>query len=163
MDNAELFVKEIESPLGSLWLVANSHSLMSISWNPVINAENSVQENNMVLETTHQQLSQYFAGKRSAFDIPMTLLGTPFQAQVWLSLQGIPFGTTVSYAYLAKVSGNDTAIRAVGSAVGKNPLPIIIPCHRIIGSDGTLRGFAGGLPRKKILLDLEAQYQKNTL
>lgn len=163
MDKADLFVKEIASPLGSLWLLANSNSLISISWTPAKNAENLIQESNAIIETTHQQLNQYFARKRSAFDIPISIYGTTFQAQVWHSLQEIPFGTTVSYAYLAKLSGNDAAIRAVGSAVGKNPLPIIIPCHRIIGSDGTLRGFAGGLPRKKILLDLEAQHQKNTL
>ncbi len=103
-----------------------------------------------------RQLREYFKGGRTEFDLPLQPEGTAFQLKVWRSLQEIPYGKTWSYGELAKRIGNPKASRAVGAANGANPLPIVIPCHRVIGADGTLTGFGGGLPTKKALLDLEA-------
>ena len=102
-----------------------------------------------------RQLLEYFALKRTSFDLPLAPEGTPFQRSVWRHLQDIPYGETISYGELAKRVGNPKASRAVGAANGKNPLPIVIPCHRVIGSNGTLTGFGGGLPTKEALLGLE--------
>ena len=103
-----------------------------------------------------QQLNEYFAGSRQNFKVKMCLKGTDFQRQVWQELQQIPYGKTASYGDIAKRINNPKACRAVGAANGKNPIPIIIPCHRIIGNDGSLTGFGGGLELKKTLLDLES-------
>lgn len=102
------------------------------------------------------QLGQYFAGRRKEFDLPLHLTGTPFQKKIWDALREIPFGDTVSYAQLAGRAGNVNGARAVGAAVGRNPISVIVPCHRVIGSAGSLTGYAGGLERKRALLDLEA-------
>ncbi len=102
-----------------------------------------------------RQLREYFAGTRSEFDLPLAPQGTPFQRSVWRKLQEIPYGETISYGELARRVGNPKASRAVGSANGANPLPIVIPCHRVIAGDGTLGGFGGGLPTKQTLLALE--------
>lgn len=101
------------------------------------------------------QLMQYFAGERQAFDLPLLLSGTPFQQQVLRALQAIPYGSTVCYAEIARQIGRPRAVRAVGAANARNPLPIVIPCHRVIGKNGGLTGFAGGLPIKSVLLTLE--------
>jgi len=102
-----------------------------------------------------RQLGDYFEGKRQDFDLPLALEGTPFQKKVWLALADIPYGETISYAELARRIGSPKAVRAVGSANGQNPIPIVLPCHRVIGSDGKLRGYAGGLDMKARLLRLE--------
>jgi methylated-DNA-[protein]-cysteine S-methyltransferase len=102
-----------------------------------------------------RQLREYFAGKRAAFDLPLTPEGTLFQQAVWRQLCEIPYAGTISYGELARRIGNPKAARAVGSANGANPLPIVIPCHRVIAGDGTIGGFGGGLPTKRMLLDLE--------
>ena len=102
-----------------------------------------------------RQLNSYFAGELQQFDLPLAPAGTPFQLRVWEALRSIPFGQTISYGELARRIGQPTAVRAVGAANGRNPLPIVIPCHRVIGSDGSLTGFGGGLPAKKHLLALE--------
>jgi methylated-DNA-[protein]-cysteine S-methyltransferase len=102
-----------------------------------------------------RQLREYFAGKRNGFDLPLAPEGTAFQLSVWRQLQEIPYGETISYGELARRVGNPKASRAVGSANGANPLPIVIPCHRVIAGDGTLGGFGGGLPTKQTLLALE--------
>ena len=102
-----------------------------------------------------RQLREYFAGKRTEFDLPLEPEGTAFQRRVWRRLQEIPYGETISYGELAKRIGNPKASRAVGAANGKNPIPIVIPCHRVIGANGTLTGFGGGLPIKEALLGLE--------
>lgn len=107
------------------------------------------------LDFARKQLDEYFAGERQSFDLPLHPLGTPFQVQVWHTLAGIPYGTTISYAELARRIGQPLAVRAVGAANGRNPLPIILPCHRVIGSDGSLTGFGGGLPTKRFLLGME--------
>lgn len=101
------------------------------------------------------QLDEYFAGARRRFDLPLAPAGTPFQLKVWRELRKIPYGRTISYATLARRAGNEAACRAVGAANGRNPLPIIVPCHRVIGSDGSLTGFGGGLAAKRKLLELE--------
>ncbi|MCX6597509.1 MAG: methylated-DNA--[protein]-cysteine S-methyltransferase [Acidobacteria bacterium] len=108
-----------------------------------------------ILTGAQRQLVEYFAGRRQSFDLPLTPAGTPFQQQCWQELQRIPFGTTISYAELAQRVGNPNACRAVGAANGRNPLPIVIPCHRVIGSSGKLHGFAYGLDIKRLLIDLE--------
>jgi methylated-DNA-[protein]-cysteine S-methyltransferase len=102
-----------------------------------------------------RQLREYFAGERNSFDLPLAPEGTPFQRSVWRRLQEIPYGETISYGELAKRVGNPKASRAVGAANGRNPVAIVIPCHRVIGADGTLTGFGGGLPTKEALLGLE--------
>ena len=102
-----------------------------------------------------RQLGEYFDGKRTGFDLPLAPRGTVFQRSVWRQLQGIPYGETISYGELARRVGNPKASRAVGSANGANPLPIVIPCHRVIAGNGTLGGFGGGLPMKQSLLALE--------
>jgi methylated-DNA-[protein]-cysteine S-methyltransferase len=105
-----------------------------------------------LLDEARRQLVAYFAGRLTTFDLPLAPNGTEFQRRVWSELTKIPFGTTISYAQLARRAGNDVAVRAVGAANGRNPIPIIVPCHRVIGSDGSLTGFGGGLPRKQWLL-----------
>jgi len=102
-----------------------------------------------------RQLQAYFRGELKEFDLPLAMEGTEFQLRVWNALRAIPYGETVSYARLAERIGNPKAVRAVGLANGKNPIPIIVPCHRVIGSDGSLTGFGGGLSTKKLLLELE--------
>ncbi len=102
-----------------------------------------------------RQLIRYFEGHEESFEVPLDLRGTPFQVQVWRQLLEIPYGTTVSYGEVAHAIGNPRANQAVGSAVGKNPVPVVVPCHRVIGHDGTLVGFGGGLPTKVKLLELE--------
>lgn len=101
------------------------------------------------------ELNEYFAGVRTAFSIPMLAVGTEFQRRVWSELMNIPYGSTISYATLAGRTGNPRAVRAVASAVGANPLSILVPCHRVMGSDGNLTGYAGGLEAKRGLLDIE--------
>jgi len=107
-----------------------------------------------------KQLREYFAGKRAGFDLPLAPEGTEFQRSVWRNLQDIPYGETISYGELAKRVGNPKASRAVGAANGQNPIPIVIPCHRVIGANGKLTGFGGGLPTKEKLLGLEAKQLK---
>ena len=109
-----------------------------------------------VIARTIGQLDEYFAGRRTTFDIPLLLVGTDFQKTVWNELLNIPYGKTISYAGLSQKLGNPKAIRAIASANGANPISILVPCHRVIGSDRKLVGYGGGLPAKKILLDLES-------
>jgi len=113
------------------------------------------QEGSQVIEIAKQQLAEYFEGKRTSFDIPLTFVGTQFQKHVWNELLEIPIGKTDTYLGLSKKLGNVKAIRAVATANGANALSIIVPCHRVIGSEGKLVGYAGGLPAKKKLLELE--------
>jgi O-6-methylguanine DNA methyltransferase len=110
-----------------------------------------------------EQLAAYFAGDRSTFDVQLTLVGTPFQQRVWSALRDIPYGETVSYGELAEALGQPTAARAVGLANGKNPISIIVPCHRVVGADGSLTGYGGGLDRKEWLLAFERGSTQQTL
>ena len=116
---------------------------------------NYVERSNEVTETAKQQIDEYLAGNRTTFDIPLIMFGTDFQKRVWKALIEVPYGATSSYLQLAKSINNEKAVRAVATANGANAMSIIIPCHRIIGSDGSLVGYAGGLPAKKRLLSLE--------
>lgn len=107
-----------------------------------------------------EQLAAYFAGRLTEFTLPLAPAGTPFQRRVWAGLRAIPYGETLSYGQLANKIGNPTAARAVGLANGRNPIAVVIPCHRVIGSDGSLTGYGGGLDRKRYLLDLEANIRQ---
>lgn len=156
----QLFFTEMDSPVGKLKLVAHDHALVAILWE--VEIANRVKLNDLtrddqhpILLKTHQQLSEYFAGQRTSFDVALDFLGTAFQKQVWQALLAIPFGQTRSYKQIAEQIGNVKAVRAVGAANGKNPISIIAPCHRVVGANGKLVGFAGGLENKEILLKLE--------
>ena len=156
-----LFYKEMKSPVGKLKLVARSRALIAVLWEKerpgrVKLDEMSLDPQHPVLIEAERQLSEYFAGKRTQFDLPLQPEGTEFQKKVWQALREIPFGETKSYLDLARAIGSPDASRAVGAANGKNPLSIIVPCHRVVGADGALTGFAGGLETKAALLALEA-------
>jgi methylated-DNA-[protein]-cysteine S-methyltransferase len=155
-----LFYKYFPSPVGKLKLVASDTGLVAILWeddNPRRVPLTGLAEDNSqkILLETERQLNQYFAGKRGVFSIPLDMRGTAFQKNVWRALQEIPFGKTLSYGEIAKQLGRPTASRAVGAANGRNPISIVVPCHRVIGSSGKLTGFAGGLDAKAHLLNLE--------
>jgi methylated-DNA-[protein]-cysteine S-methyltransferase len=155
-----LAYKMIKSPVGQLKLVASEQGLVAILWendNPtrIRLRELVADDRHPVLVETERQLKEYFAGKRKTFSVGLDMRGTRFQKDVWEKLLAIPFGETRSYGQLAKQLGNPRATRAVGAANGKNPLSIIVPCHRVIGSSGKLTGFAGGLQTKAKLLSLE--------
>lgn len=151
-----------DSPTGKLTLVANEKALLGIAWD----AEGSKHAhlpsdpNHPILRLTAKQLSEYFLGRRQIFELPLELHGTEFQKSVWQSLQSIPYGQTWSYGRLAKSIGNPKASRAVGGANNKNPIPIVVPCHRVIGASGSLVGFGGGLKAKEILLQIENSLPK---
>jgi methylated-DNA-[protein]-cysteine S-methyltransferase len=155
-----LVYKIVGSPVGKLKLVASDLGLVAILWENdsprrVRLGEMVADERHPVLVETERQLSEYFGGTRRAFSVALDMRGTRFQKDVWEMLLAIPFGETRTYAELAKQMGNPLATRAVGAANGRNPVSIIAPCHRVIGSSGKLTGFAGGLDAKAYLLDLE--------
>ena len=155
-----LVYKIMESPVGKLKLVASDKGLVAILWENgsprrVRLSELVPSEQHPVLVEAERQLGEYFAGSRKTFSIALDMRGTPFQKNVWEALLAIPFGETRSYGQLAKQLGNPRATRAVGAANGRNPVSIIVPCHRVIGSSGKLTGFAGGLETKAHLLSLE--------
>lgn len=157
----KLFFKEISSPVGKLKLVANDEALVAILWEKeklgrVRLNEMEMSDKHSILIKTENQLNEYFSGKRKVFDLPLCPIGTTFQQIVWDELRQIPFGETRSYGELALKMGSPKASRAVGAANGKNPISIVVPCHRVIGKNGKLTGFAGGLGIKDILLKLEA-------
>lgn len=148
------------SPLGDLLLVSDGESLTHIRYLAVAPADRplhprSPAEAGGVLAVAADQLSEYFAGRRRSFDLPLRPAGTAFQREVWSAMTAIPFGATAGYGELAGRVGRPAASRAVGAACGRNPLPIVVPCHRVVGSDGSLTGYAGGLGIKRALLDLE--------
>jgi methylated-DNA-[protein]-cysteine S-methyltransferase len=148
------------SPIGPLLLAGSDLGLKLVSFAEGRRAravDRSWREDAAIFAETTEQLRSYFAGERIAFDLPLILEGTEFQKKVWTALQTIPYGETISYKGLAERIGNPNAVRAVGAANGANPIPIIIPCHRVIGNDGSLTGFGGGLPLKKKLLQLESR------
>ncbi|MGB2671677.1 MAG: methylated-DNA--[protein]-cysteine S-methyltransferase [Candidatus Acidiferrum sp.] len=150
----------IKSPVGPLLLVGDDQGLRMVHFalgrRPKSPQRDWV-ENETQFDDVKRQLQEYFAGERKDFDLPLVLEGTEFQLLVWRNLRKIPFGETVSYGQLARRIGSPDAARAVGLANGSNPIPIIIPCHRVIGSNGDLTGFGGGLPVKKKLLALESK------
>jgi len=152
--------KLIDSPIGGLKLVASDRGLAAILWaeddpRRVRLGEVAEDPRHPILVETERQLGEYFAGTRKAFELDLDFKGTEFQRKVWAALLTIPFGETRSYGQVAMQIGHPTAVRAVGAANGKNPIAIIAPCHRVVGSTGELTGFAGGLAAKLHLLALE--------
>ena len=157
----QLSFMEMASPVGLLKLVAHDTALVAVLWeneNPkrVRLAELIEDQQHPILLKTQKQLNEYFSGQRKIFDLPLDFEGTEFQQKVWQALLTIPFGETRSYKQIAEQLGNVKAVRAVGAANGKNPISIIAPCHRVVGTSGKLVGFAGGLENKEILLKLES-------
>ena len=156
----------IDSPVGELLLAADDGGLQLIEFasprHPATRGSGWREGSNALIEQARAQLGEYFAGDRRAFDLPLSPRGTPFQLDVWRALQRIPYGATTSYAALASGIGKPSATRAVGAANGRNPLPIVVPCHRVIGADGSLTGFGGGLPIKQFLLALEGAIPART-
>ena len=151
----------IHTPLGIAKLVGDEKGLASITvLNDGIAASDVIPE---ILEDAVYQLQEYFEGKRESFSLSLNPIGTAFQKKVWQALQDIPYGKTISYLELSKSLGDVKAIRAVAAANGKNPLWIVIPCHRVIGSDGSLVGYAGGIHRKKWLLNHESPAKQHSL
>ncbi|MEO8937641.1 MAG: methylated-DNA--[protein]-cysteine S-methyltransferase [Burkholderiaceae bacterium] len=156
-----------DSPIGPLLLAATAHGLRALymaahrhvadepapTWIPAERAEPAAVA---ILQRAREQLDAYFAGRRIAFDLPIDVDGSPFQRAVWAGLRTIPFGETISYGELARRIGNAKAVRAVGLANGRNPVSIVVPCHRVIGADGSMTGYGGGIDRKVFLLALEA-------
>jgi methylated-DNA-[protein]-cysteine S-methyltransferase len=160
----KLVCKFVESPVGRLKLVASENGLASISWEKSnlggsARLGDAVKEDGEpILVEAERQLNEYFEGKRQSFSIPLDMRGTEFQKSVWEALLGIPFGETRSYGQIAKQIGRPKAMRAVGAANGSNPIPIVVPCHRVIGSSGELTGFGGGLETKARLLEIEGAH-----
>ena len=151
---------DLSSPVGRLTLVAEDVGLVAILWEDddplrVRLGTTQTDPTHAVLAETGRQLDAYFAGTRTMFDLPLAPRGTAFQQAVWRALLAIPFGETRSYAQIARAIGRPTATRAVGAANGRNPISIVAPCHRVVGSGGALTGFAGGLAAKRWLLDHE--------
>lgn len=155
------FFKEIDLPVGRLKLVAVEAGLAAILWEHEsprrLRLGDAVgDDRHPVLLETERQLNEYFAGRRKRFDLKLNFVGTPFQCRVWQALLTIPYGETRTYTEIARQIGNPTASRAVGAANGRNPISIVVPCHRLLGSTGKLTGYAGGLDAKAYLLALEA-------
>ena len=153
-----ILCRRIDSPVGPLMLAADDHALRHIEFRDNCHPADRRDwhgGDNEVLQAAQQQLGEYFAGRRRVFDLPLAPVGTQFQRAVWQALADIPYGGTISYAQVAQRLGNPHGTRAVGAANGRNPLPIVLPCHRVIGADGGLTGFGGGLPTKEFLLRLE--------
>jgi len=158
MKTAALYWHEIDSPIGRLLLAGDGASLIQVGFQAgphPLRPEDDWIADGAPFRQAIAQLGEYFAGERRRFDLPLAPRGTDFQRQVWRALTEIPYGKTVSYGELARRIGKPGAPRAVGLANGANPLPIIVPCHRVIGADGSLTGFGGGLPIKRKLLALE--------
>src|SRR5437868_7972622 len=151
------------TPVGELTLVASDHGLRAVVWptsslkRAGVTGRPHRNPDHPILTSTIRQLDEYFAGERTAFDIAVDLEGTRFQVAAWRSLAQIPFGSTTTYGRQAATLGIPTAARAIGAANGANPVCIVLPCHRVIGADGSLTGFGGGLPVKQWLLDHEAR------
>jgi methylated-DNA-[protein]-cysteine S-methyltransferase len=149
--------KILNSPVGPITLLASDTALVSLIWGEDLSTEKKSKNDHPILLATEIQLREYFIGQRTAFDIPLDPQGTEFQKIVWQELLKIPYGQTISYGEQALRLGRPKAARAVGGANGKNPIGIIIPCHRVIGASGFLTGFAGGIETKRLLLKIENQ------
>ena len=141
----------LDTPIGPLWLAASEHGLARVSFTELAGPPSR----DGVLAEAAEQLSAYLDGELTRFDLPLAPGGTSFQRSVWSEVARIPYGETSTYARIAAAIGRESACRAVGAANGRNPLPIVVPCHRVVGSAGALTGYGGGLGRKRALLDLE--------
>lgn len=158
MHNQVVYYDDLPTPVGLLQLVADDNGLRRIGFATARHPappSPDWKHSPDALAFARVQLEEYFAGARQSFALPLHPLGTPFQLGVWNALARIPYGSTISYGELARRIGEPAAVRAVGGANGRNPLPIVLPCHRVIGSNGSLIGFGGGLPTKRYLLALE--------
>jgi methylated-DNA-[protein]-cysteine S-methyltransferase len=151
----------LPSPIGDLFLISDGDAVTGLHMaqnhgKPALPPRPEWRRDDSALRTIRDQLCAFFAGELRTFDVPIRMVGTPFQRLVWQGLLTIPFGATISYAELARRVGHPGAARAVGAANGRNPVAIVVPCHRVIGADGTLTGYGGGLDRKQWLLEHEA-------
>lgn len=151
--------RQLDTPLGRVCLARTARGLAGLWFEGQKHHPGELacphRDDDPLLAETARQLGQYFAGERSAFDLPLDLRGTPFQQSVWQALLRIPAGSTRSYGEIAMAVGAPAAARAVGAAVGRNPASLLVPCHRVLGRDGSLTGYAGGVQRKRALLALE--------
>ena len=162
----EAFYAEWESPIGTLTIMSSTQGLHAVLWESdcdneeykVILSKLHLSKKEKIITQTISQLTEYFDGQRKVFDLPLTMNGTDFQLQAWQQLQKIPYAETLSYGEQAKKMGDKNKARAVGAANGLNPISIIIPCHRVIGNNGDLVGFRGGVKKKSYLLALEKNY-----
>ncbi len=150
------------SPQGRMLLVADDKALTSVSfigqkYAPRVQADWNRAARNALLLQAKRELAEYFSGKRKRFSVKLAPRGTPFQRSVWKAISGVGFGRTIPYAELARRAGRPGSARAAGAATGRNPIGIIVPCHRIVGSNGSLTGYAGGISKKRALLALEAR------
>ncbi|HTQ09463.1 MAG TPA: methylated-DNA--[protein]-cysteine S-methyltransferase [Fimbriimonadaceae bacterium] len=155
-----VYFELIPSPIGQLLVTANGESLTGLylenhKGGPAV--QPAWRRDPAKFAAAKEQLARYFAGDLESFDLPISLEGTPFQMSVWKLLQEIPYGQTTTYGEIARQLGDPNASRAVGTAVGRNPISIIVPCHRVLGAGGTITGYAGGVERKRALLDLESR------
>jgi methylated-DNA-[protein]-cysteine S-methyltransferase len=161
--SSDIVCKMYPTTLGEVLLAANSQGLVGVWFDkqhhfPNTTGWQGVQAHGLLRET-HAQIEQYLNGQRQRFDLPLALVScTPFQLRVWEALQAIPYGQTTHYGHIAQQVGSPAAVRAVGAAIGRNPLIMVIPCHRVLGAKGALTGYAGGLARKHTLLALEAAH-----
>ena len=153
------FISYLQTPIGELEIIAEENSVLSVTFNDVKSKKTNVNENEISIKCK-QQLQEYFNESRKIFELTLNFNGTDFQNKVWTELQNISIGKTISYLQLAKNLGDAKCIRAAASANGKNPFAIIVPCHRVIGKDGSLTGYAGGLWRKQWLLEHENNIKK---
>jgi methylated-DNA-[protein]-cysteine S-methyltransferase len=154
-DHLDSDTHAISTPIGRLTLVGSAQGLQEILWGGAA-GEHPAGSAAVLLAEAERQLDDYFAGRRRQFELPLDLRGTPFQLEAWRALAELAYGSTVSYAEQAHRLGRPAASRAVGAANARNPVPIVLPCHRIVGADGSLTGFGGGLWRKRALLEHEA-------
>lgn len=164
---ASILVHSYRTPCGSIRLASFASRICLCDWIRSPHSEYNIgrlgrmldadfaEGSSDVIAATIRQLDEYFAGKHKVFDVPLLMCGTDFQKRVWVELQHIPYGSTVSYATIARRLGKPDAVRAVARAIGANPMSILVPCHRVIGTDGSLTGYAGGIPAKQHLLALE--------
>jgi methylated-DNA-[protein]-cysteine S-methyltransferase len=151
-----LHLRRCATPVGELTLVASSAGLRELLWPERPDRPSAIEAPSKLLDEAARQLNAYFAGELRRFDLPLDLAGTEFQLRAWRALADIPYGETISYGEQARQLGRPRAARAVGAANGRNPLPIVLPCHRVVGAGGSLVGFGGGLSRKQRLLEHEA-------
>lgn len=152
MRENNVFTSYCSSPLGLIRLTATVNGISSLYF---VGQKDTPVSKSKILSDCEEQLKEYFSGERTSFRVPLDVQGTGFQNRVWSELLNIPYGKTISYLQLAKQLGDEKAVRAVGTANGRNPASIIIPCHRVIGSNGDLVGYGGGLDKKRFLLELE--------
>ncbi len=158
MDNLKIYTDFLISPLGTIKIQATSHEIIKV----IFDSKKTNSLNNSLTKECQKQLTEYFMGKRKVFDIPFSFKGTNFQEAIWSAITKIDFGATTSYKNIAAMVRNPAAIRATGNALNKNPIAIIIPCHRIVRKDGQMTNFAGGTEKKSWLLSHENNYKTKT-